>query len=1062
MRFNSKEISVLLQNTHSYDREGYLQMKDKQEGLFKKSEAYISRYIRLKGNLLFYFKNKEIKSEPIGVIILERCVVELDLQEEVDNGFLLVFEGEDQPIRFGASSETLRDNWIQALHVASHECLKMQLQSLREQVQARTGRDPVVLPAEPNSTVDFESHSDNASEDPVLEISLACSNLSNDSTDVAPNVLVVVHTILPPQQQIWLHHNHTEIVEKSTSPQFLKTIGFGDKYGIDTSTRVRLTVHHVVERMTGTMTQLGQAIFTLQDVLRTNDLLLSLVLRTPDQKEAGEIVITAWINDDRVSLSELQTQQVYLKSTNEEKKSGSYSKRPRTLSLGRHSHNLQAHFNDIIKRSFRFATNNQKSLLQVSEYMGESKWTFEMPIQLLRLLVQEEKQMISILQDFGELVSDWEAEQILWIRMGADAAEFFTNSLDLLTELSGMTFKRSADKSKPELEFVPINLHMERMVVSSDTHPAGKFYDMTTVGSFAAHARDMKSGGLKRLLHQLRASYKPDDSPQPRTKVQRACSILNQATELRVQLKQLCERLGEIAAADDFKAMGNVVENMKELVNKLNSLCADPLVTSAAEAYLSAKRNANTSEGADSASLTNMSEVGGQGSDVEKAWKWSGSSFVKSPTMEPWGQVHSQSDSSRSPETSTSAANVKEVTRLNLEAAFVCLVSVVEEMSRRLSQAHTDQLLGTDPAAGSLREELAPPISKLQGFLEIVWARLSLFLTFVAVMENKGQVKTASDIKIRRDIVNSHAITTLVSSFVALTQTEEFSSPEFAHQLSSVGLLCQAEGLLSCYGSELCMLEDTITAMDDLRHVTLRLVPAVEDDFTPNASLGTFIKEGPYPDISRHNIIIDIPVPRETFSRLPTVLQQGKQIPVTPVLFNIGINEQATLAEKFGSTALQEKLNIDSYATLYEYYSQFSQHFEDPLDKTKGVASLSHMMKLLQNHVMTKKSKNVDVLHMAEEVTRALRGLRVTFCKSGKDRTAMAVTLEMVHILQRHHNLASHVFMQSLDCLRSVGCRRENTLKNTGVKKYAFISLQMLYIPKMYRAPSGTYGNVQT
>lgn len=71
----------------------------------------------------------------------------------------LVFEGEDQAFRFGASSEAVRDEWIQALHIASHECLKMQLQSLREQLQIRTGNDLVHLPMEPNSTVDFEAHS---------------------------------------------------------------------------------------------------------------------------------------------------------------------------------------------------------------------------------------------------------------------------------------------------------------------------------------------------------------------------------------------------------------------------------------------------------------------------------------------------------------------------------------------------------------------------------------------------------------------------------------------------------------------------------------------------------------------------------------------------------------------------------------------------------------------------------------------------------------------------------------------------------------------------------------
>ena len=72
--------------------------------------------------------------------------------------------------------------------------------------------------------------------------------------------------------------------------------------------------------------------------------------------------------------------------------------------------------------------------------------------------------------------------------------------------------------------------------------------------------------------------------------------------------------------------------------------------------------------------------------------------------------------------------------------------------------------------------------------------------------------------------------------------------------------------------------------------------------------------------------------------------QEGQLIQVTPVLFNIGINEQATLAEKFGSTAVQEKLNVDSYAALLDYYSRYSQIFGDP-------CKLLEFLDYAQNHL---------------------------------------------------------------------------------------------------------------
>lgn len=47
-----------------------------------------------------------------------------------------------------------------------------------------------------------------------------------------------------------------------------------------------------------------------------------------------------------------------------------------------------------------------------------------------------------------------------------------------------------------------------------------------------------------------------------------------------------------------------------------------------------------------------------------------------------------------------------------------------------------------------------------------------------------------------------------------------------------------------------------------------------------------------------------------------------------------------------------------------------------------------------------------------------MHGLRMTHCKSAKDRTGMAVTLEQVSILETDHNLAAFEVGPALQCMR--------------------------------------------
>lgn len=93
---------------------------DKEGWLFKRGEgnkSFQKRYFVLKGNLLFYFEKPSDK-EPLGVVILEGCTVELAEEEQEKLAFKIAFHGEGKRTYIiGTESQVIKEAYTTILLV---------------------------------------------------------------------------------------------------------------------------------------------------------------------------------------------------------------------------------------------------------------------------------------------------------------------------------------------------------------------------------------------------------------------------------------------------------------------------------------------------------------------------------------------------------------------------------------------------------------------------------------------------------------------------------------------------------------------------------------------------------------------------------------------------------------------------------------------------------------------------------------------------------------------------------------------------------------------------------
>uniref|UniRef100_A0A674JCM5 Inositol polyphosphate-4-phosphatase type II B n=1 Tax=Terrapene triunguis TaxID=2587831 RepID=A0A674JCM5_9SAUR len=832
----------------------------------------------------------------------------------------------------------------------------------------------------------------------------ACKDLVATARDRKLNTFVQISVVHPAEQTL-TRYSSTEIVEGTRDPLFLTGVTFPPEYPIYEETKIKLTVYDLLFLFAGMGLKMKRlklqelmmmssflSLFPLGDLVKSKEQQLTLTLRTSD---GGKTVGT--IDVSFVKMGEIEKGEVDHITTDVQGQKCALvceCTAPEGISGKDSLPLLNAVLKNPICKLYRFPTSDNK-WLHIREQMSESTLSFHVPKELINLNIKEDMRRNQDLKELGELAPHWDNMRKNVIAHCEQMLNMYQDTLADLGKHTGSSFKSSCSKGEKTLEFVPINLHLQRMHVHSP-RLKDALYDVITVGAPAAHYQGFKNGGLRKLLSKFEAErrntgyqciyYSPENTAK-------AKEVLSNINHLQPLISSHADQLLNSASLHSTDSLKNSLKMLSEKTELFVHAFKDQLVRSALLALYTARPGC----------------------------------VLKKPTIprnsvegcgDQQGQDHPAQIKRQNSIPHHSEYDEEEWDRVwtNVGKSLNCIIAMVDRLLEKDNSSSGIKESENDPSSadrmvshtsGDWYEQLYPLIITLKDCMGEVVTRAKQSMTFVLLQELACGLPQRLMLTLRRDIVFSQALAGLVCGFIIKLHTS-LRDQGFLQQLHTVGLIVQYEGLLSTYSEEIGMLEDMAVGISDLQKVTFKIIEAKSNDFLP-------VITG-----RREHYVIEVKLPAKMFELLPQEIKEGKQLHVYPVLFNVGINEQQTLAERFGDTTLQESVNQENFELLKEYYKLFTEKMPpDCLPHFQEQNDLKGLLENLHQNIQAKKRKNVEIMWVAATICRKLNGIRFTCCKSAKDRTSMSVTLEQCSILRDEHQLHKDFFIRALDCMRS-------------------------------------------
>ena len=340
----------------------------------------------------------------------------------------------------------------------------------------------------------------------------------------------------------------------------------------------------------------------------------------------------------------------------------------------------------------------------------------------------------------------------------------------------------------------------------------------------------------------------------------------------------------------------------------------------------------------------------------------------------------------------------------------------------------------------------------------------------------------------RRSVALTQALSICLTSYLACV-SDPIRSEEFAAKWLEHGFLVCFEGMLSAAGKETHMIEDASVGIEMIRDcevvletaagdgvgrdsdINARSVEVDDSEWIKNISVSTRTVK----NVSR--IRVHVKIEAEVYEkRIPEVLKGDACVRFYPVLFQMGVDIKQwgkNLVKSSGKSSghpgkgaasvpnyeeegggvdsdLLTNLNKEAFQKLNKYAHKFDNfgYADVPGD---GEIPIHVTLGKLWDFVSAG-SKKIEhgVLDVAGESAVHMGGGCVIYCKSGKDRTGMGVTLREAQFLK---GIGRDACKEDAYVLRRFGTRIAICKKNIGKWSYAFNTLQAKFMPILLKPP---------